>query len=210
MALRKYNPAAADGMTSLNLSKKLHERESFLDPEMTVGSPMEADVDIDLREVYFLIIHFLSSGPCRRTYTQFWNELLEHQLLPRRFHAWYSRNGEPSGDENDNGNSLPLNYSSLLERYPHIEQDHLVKLLKQLLLTCSRPSHGLVGGSFPNASDVPTLLGSGSFSLLGSSQDMEDQKTSQLLGYLRWPHMNSDQFYLNECVMRDDTRNGTL
>lgn len=104
-------------MVSLNLPRKLHEMDHSLEPEMTAGAPVEVDVDIDLKEVYFLIIHFLSSSPCRRTYAQFWNELLEHQLLPRRYHGWYSKSGEPSGDENDDGCSLPLNYSSLLKRY---------------------------------------------------------------------------------------------
>ena len=72
---------------------------------------VETDVDIDLREIYFLIMHFLSVGPCRRTFLNFKEELLEHQLLPRRYHAWFSRSGEPSGDdadEDDDGISLPL------------------------------------------------------------------------------------------------------
>ncbi|CAA6673220.1 unnamed protein product [Spirodela intermedia] len=180
-------------MVSLNLPRKLHEMDHSLEPEMTAGAPVEVDVDIDLKEVYFLIIHFLSSSPCRRTYAQFWNELLEHQLLPRRYHGWYSRSGEPSGDENDDGCSLPLNYSSLLKRYPHVEQGHLVKLLKQLLLNCSRSSHGMVGGNFPNAADVPTLLGSGTFSLLGSNLDIEDQRAYRLPVHSRWPHIHADQ-----------------
>ena len=75
------------------------------------------DVDVDLSEVYFLIMHFLSAGPCQRTYEQFLNELLEHQLLPRRYHAWYSRSGAHSGDENDNGLSFPLSYNSLEKQY---------------------------------------------------------------------------------------------
>lgn len=48
-------------------------------------------------------------------------------------------------------------------RYPHIAKDHLVKLLKQLML------NGKHEGSSPNAADVPTLLGDGSFSLLDST-----------------------------------------
>lgn len=54
----------------------------------------------------------------------------------------------------------------LLYRYSHIEKDHLVKLLKQLLLNTASPSLGMNLGNAPNAADVPTLLGSGSFSLL--------------------------------------------
>ena len=51
-------------------------------------------------------------------------------------------------------------------RYPHIEKDHLVKLLKQLIVSAAPPLLGKVGGNTPNAADVPTLLGTGSFSLL--------------------------------------------
>lgn len=49
-------------------------------------------------------------------------------------------------------------------RYPHIEKDHLVKLLKQLL--CTLCGNTIGDAHAPNAADVPTLLGSGSFSLL--------------------------------------------
>lgn len=120
MALQKYLSASdappSLSMPPLNFSNKVHEKAQYAELE-TAACPVEADVDIDLREVYFLIMHFLSAGPCRRTYGQFWNELLEHQLLPRRYHAWYSRSGVRSGDENDNGLSFPLSYNKLVERY---------------------------------------------------------------------------------------------
>lgn len=77
---------------------------------------MEDDVDIDLREVYFLILHFLSGGPCHRTFELLQNELLEHQLLPRRYHALFSRTNARSGSEDDDGTSFPLNYSNLVDR----------------------------------------------------------------------------------------------
>jgi PH-interacting protein len=70
-----------------------------------------------MREIYFLIMHFLSHGPFKRTVGELCNELLEHQLLPRRYHAWYSRGGIHSGEENDDGVSLPVGYLKLLERY---------------------------------------------------------------------------------------------
>ncbi|XP_073113760.1 uncharacterized protein [Elaeis guineensis] len=196
MALRKYKPsgdALSASMAPLNFAKQVHEKANAVEPEMTTGLSTEADVDIDLREVYFLIMHFLSAGPCKRTYGQLWNELLEHQLLPRRYHAWYSRSGLWSGDEDDDGTSLPLCYLKLAERYSHIEKDHLVKLLKQLILNSSPQLHGMVGGGPPNAADVPTLLGSGSFSLLGSDRDKEEKGANKLPGYLRWPHMQADQ-----------------
>ncbi|KAF8387745.1 hypothetical protein HHK36_026399 [Tetracentron sinense] len=196
MALQKYIPssdAPSLSMTPLNFSNKVHGKAEFAEPETAAGPPVEADVDIDLREVYFLIMHFLSAGPCHRTYGQFWNELLEHQLLPRRYHAWYSRNGVRSGDENDNGLSFPLSYNKLVERYPHVEKDHLVKLLKQLILSTAPPLHGMVGGNVSNAADVPTLLGTGSFSLLDTDRNKESKLVKPPPGYLRWPHMQADQ-----------------
>ncbi|XP_068661655.1 uncharacterized protein [Aristolochia californica] len=196
MALRKCAASNdASSASPLNFLRKTDEKSQFAQPEAVPDSPMEADVDIDLQEVYFLIMHFLSAGPCRRTYGQFWNELLEHQLLPRRYHAWYSRNGIPSGDENDNGFSFPLGYNKLVERYPHIAKDHLIKLLKQLMVNIAPPLHGVVGGNTASAADVPTILGSGSFSLLESDRMKEDKKVNQLPRYLRWPHMQANQVH---------------
>lgn len=82
---------------------------------------VKSDMDIDLREVYFLILHFLSAGPCQRSFVQLRNELLEHRLLPRRYHARFSRSGEPgehdAADHDDDGISLPLDYNNLMDRY---------------------------------------------------------------------------------------------
>ncbi|KAA8527385.1 hypothetical protein F0562_034900 [Nyssa sinensis] len=179
-------------MKPLSFSNKANKKAQLADPE---SGPMEADVDIDLREVYFLIMHFLSAGPCHRTYGQFWNELLEHQLLPRRYHAWYSRSGAHSGDEDDDGLSYPLSYNKLVERYPHIEKDHLVKLLKQLILSSAAPSQGVIGGNALNAAAVPTLLGTGSFSLLAHDQNKENSEFRPPPAYMRWPHMKADQVH---------------
>ncbi|KAI8004275.1 Bromodomain and WD repeat-containing protein 1, partial [Camellia lanceoleosa] len=190
MALRKYVPscdAPSVNMKPLSFSKKENEKARLTSPDT------ETDVDIDLREVYFLIMHFLSAGPCHRTYGQFWNELLEHQLLPRRYHAWYSRSGVHSGDENDDGLSFPLSYNKLVERYPHVEKDHLVKLLKQLILNVSTPSGCMVGGGTFGAASVPTLVGTGSFSLLSHDQNKVNNGTKPPPAFLRWPHMQADQ-----------------
>ncbi|KAL9407657.1 hypothetical protein AB3S75_046236 [Citrus x aurantiifolia] len=194
MALRKYIPSAdapSGTMKPLNFSSKVHENAQLAGSD--TSQPAELDVDVDLREVYFLIMHFLSTGPCHRTYGQFWNELLEHQLLPRRYHAWYSRSGLPSGDENDDGMSFPLSYNKLVERYPHIEKDHLVKLLKQLIIITSSPSRAMIGGDAPNAADVPTLLGRGSFSLLSYDRDKGQNEIDHPPAHMRWPHMYADQ-----------------
>ncbi|ONK63196.1 uncharacterized protein A4U43_C07F12390 [Asparagus officinalis] len=180
-------------MAPLYFSRKVLEKVNSMDPDTNPGLPTEPDVDIDLREVYFLIMHFLAVGPCKKTYGQFWNELLEHQLLPRRYHAWYSRNGARSEHEDDDGTSLPLCYSNLVERYPHIAKDHLLKLLKELIVSCSPQLHGVIGGTPPNAADIPTILGTGSFSLLASDRDSAEKRGNPLPGYLRWPHMQADQ-----------------
>lgn len=164
-----------------------------LQSEMSQGSQgVVADIDVDLREIYFLIMHFISSGPCQRTFTQFCNELMEYQLLPKRYHAWYSRNGEVTGDKTDDGISFPLSYEGAAQRFPHIEKDHLVKLMKQLIIHMA-PSRGISGSTPPTAADVPTLLGTGAFSLLGCTQNEVKTDVKPLPAYLRWPHMQADQ-----------------
>lgn len=56
----------------------------------------------------------------------------------------------------------------IVSRNPTLEQDHLVKLLQQLLLQ----NRVLLGGlelphaRLPTVADVPTLLGTGNFSLI--------------------------------------------
>ncbi|KAG8096270.1 hypothetical protein GUJ93_ZPchr0013g37356 [Zizania palustris] len=195
MALRKHQPsgnAASISMVPVDFPSQEHGRVNSINPVMPADVTPEADVDVDMREVYFLIMHFLSHGPFKRTFRELCNELLEHHLLPRRYHAWYSHGGFHSGEENDDGISLPLGYLKLVERYPHISKDHLVKLLKQLIVSSCNP-HGLVGGISPNAADVPTLLGSNSFSLLASDATRQDKETPKLLCYLRWPHIQADQ-----------------
>ncbi|KAL6525911.1 hypothetical protein OROMI_030306 [Orobanche minor] len=154
------------------------------------------DVDVDLREIYFLIMHFLSAGPCQKTFRQLWEELLEQELLPRRYHAWYSRSGAVSGDENDDGTSFPLNYDNLIGRYPHVEKDHMVRLLKQLMLMTSPPLQCMSGRIVPNAIDGPTLLGTGNFSLLPCERNKENKQVNLVKNiphYLHWPHMQADQ-----------------
>lgn len=177
----------------LKFSNTVQEMAQLEQRDLVAGQVVEADVD--LREVYFLIMHFLSSGPCQKTLGLLWDELLEHQLLPRRYHAWFSRSGAHKGNDNDDGISFPLSYNKLVERYPHIEWDHLVKLLRQLLLYKASPLHGRIGGIAPNAADVPTLLGSGSFSLLECDRNMKYKQVKLLPAYLRWPHMQADQVH---------------
>ncbi|KAF7818140.1 bromodomain and WD repeat-containing protein 3-like [Senna tora] len=161
--------ASLINVAPLSFTNQVDEMARSCKENGATSDAMETDVDIDIREVYFLILHFLSAGPCKRTFGQFWSELLEHQLLPRRYHAWFSRSGLHSGDDDDDGISFPLNYDILVDRYSHIAKDHLVKLLKQLMLSAAHPLHRKLEGTTPNAADVPTLLGYGSFSLLDST-----------------------------------------
>ncbi|KAL5097878.1 hypothetical protein RYX36_002205 [Vicia faba] len=194
MALQKCVPsgdAPAVNLKHLRLSSKVPQKTH---PDVETQN-RNMDVDVDLGEVYFLIMHFLSSGPCHKTYLQFWSELLENQLLPRRYHAWYSRSGACSGVAHDDGQSFPLGYNKLVERYPHIEKDHLVKLLRQLLLNKASLSPGMGTGKAPNAADVPTLLGSGSFSLLSHDRDKVNEDVKPPPPYMRWPHMKANQVH---------------
>ncbi|XP_074566602.1 uncharacterized protein LOC141823239 [Curcuma longa] len=188
MAPSKCKPPGDETPTTvapLKFSRRMFEKLNTVDQRMML--------EIDSREVYFLIMHFLSSGPCKRAYEQLRNELLEHKLLPRRYHAWYSRSGAPSGHEDDDGLSLPLCYIKLTQRYPHIEKDHLVKLLKQLLVNSS-PLPAMIGG-VPSAAVFPTLMGSGSFSPLASDRDKDIKSSNKLPRYLRWPHMHAGQVH---------------
>ncbi|MFS8014226.1 putative transcription factor WD40-like family [Helianthus anomalus] len=186
-----FDKASSTAIQHLGFLDRLHTKAQD-QPENVTGHAAVADLDVDLREIYFLIMHFLSAGPCQRTFSQFCNELLEYQLLPKRYHAWYSRNGEVTGEENDDGISFPLSYEGVARRYSHIDKDHLVKLLKQLLVHVA-PSRGIFGKSPPTAADVPTLLGIGPFSLLGCNKNEAGPHVKPLPVYLRWPHMQADQ-----------------
>ncbi|CAM6121929.1 unnamed protein product [Calypogeia fissa] len=160
------------------------------------GESSSADVIVDLREVYFLVMHFLAQGPCTRAFGQLWNELLQHKLLPRRYHARYSREGQPSGDENDDGLSFPLSYGDVANRNPNIPNSHLVDLLQQLLVNNSRSaaasdSHSKV----VTAADAPTLLGSGTFSLLDGERCKRDGGVPRWNQHMRWPHWQADQVH---------------
>uniref|UniRef100_A0A1J3G7K5 Bromodomain and WD repeat-containing protein 1 n=1 Tax=Noccaea caerulescens TaxID=107243 RepID=A0A1J3G7K5_NOCCA len=196
MALRKNTPkgdSVSLPMKPLNFSRQLPGNEQIPDPD--IAQNVLPNVDLDLREVYFLMLHLLSSGPCQKTYALLQHELLEHELLPRRYHAWYSRSGLPSTDENDDGNSFPLNYTELAKRNPHVKKDHLVELLKQLVFVSSRPttSLGIGDGNKLIAAGVPSLLGTGSFSLLSCDKNVVGSDLKPPPIGMRWPHMHADQ-----------------
>lgn len=194
MALQKYVPSSDSPSIKMKpLSFTIKVRETAQVAEPGIARAVEADVDVDLKEIYFLIMHFLSTGPCQRTSEQLSKELYEHQLLPRRYHAWYSRKGAQSGEENDDGISFPLDYSQLVERNPHIEKDHLVKLLTQLVNRTTSPAQDINRRHSPNAADVPTLLGAGSFSLLSYERCKGEKEVKSPPAHMRWPHGRADQ-----------------
>ncbi|KAK6118118.1 hypothetical protein DH2020_048102 [Rehmannia glutinosa] len=196
MEIRKYtcfSSAPSVSVGTVNFPNKVSATAQMDDREEPADSAASMDVDVDLREIYFLIMHFLSAGPCQKTFRQLWDELLQHELLPRRYHAWYSRSGAVCGDENDDGNSFPLNYDNLIGRYPHVEKDHLIRLLKQLILMTSPPLQCMSGRIAPSAVDVPTLLGTGTFSLLSCERNKINKQVRNIPSYLRWPHMQADQ-----------------
>lgn len=177
----------------VNFVNKIHTVSPFEEQKRANDPFVTMDVDVDLQEVYFLIMHFLSTGPCQKTFRQLWEELVEHELLPRRYHAYYSRSGTSNGLEKDTSISFPLNYDNIVNRYPHIQGDHLLKLLRQLMLTTAPPLRHMVGKASPSASDVPTLLGTGAFSLLFRDRSSTKKQEKNLPSYLRWPHMQIDQ-----------------
>lgn len=98
----------------------------------------ENNVQVDLSEIYFLIMHFLSNSPCQRAFAQLSNDVLQHKLLPRRFHALPSRGGKQAVDGEDDGLSSPLSYDNIVARY--ILQLHSgVTLLSRCLMLLKVP-----------------------------------------------------------------------
>ncbi|OMO58445.1 hypothetical protein COLO4_34646 [Corchorus olitorius] len=91
--------------------------------------------------------------------------------------------------------SFPLSYAQLVERNPHIETDHLVKLLKQLLLSAPSPSDDISVKHTPNAADVPTLLGTGPFSLLSYKENEGKREVKCPPVHMRWPHIHANQVW---------------
>ncbi len=52
------------------------------DVKVSEYSPHRSQVD--LAELYFLLLHFLAKGPCRQAAASLQQEALQHQLLPSR------------------------------------------------------------------------------------------------------------------------------
>ncbi|CAH9132580.1 unnamed protein product [Cuscuta epithymum] len=187
--------SSSAGALSLNMApsflNQMHTKTQFEEQDRASELANTEDIDIDCREIYFLIMHFLSSGPCQNALGILHDEFVKHELLPRRYHAWYSRS---QGCGETDGSSFPLNYDSLAQRYSHIQKDHLVKLLKQLIITSPPPLH-LTGRNTPSAADVPTLLGTGPFALISGDKHTVNKQVKHPPSYLRWPHLHADQVH---------------
>lgn len=104
--------------------KKVQHVPAALEKQPPTRPPSAANVFnrsaapiIDMREVYFLVAHFLSSGPCVKAAELLKQELREHDLLPRRGHAFYSNSGVPSELVGDNGRTLSVPYEEVAARY---------------------------------------------------------------------------------------------
>eukprot|EP00850_Spirogloea_muscicola_P004989 SM000022S07203 [mRNA] locus=s22:504694:512564:+ [translate_table: standard] len=150
-----------------------------------------ADVGADLGEVYFLVMHFLAGGPCTAAARQLQDELLQHKLLPRRYHAHYERQGPPAEASDGNVMSFPLVYSEVKERYKHVGHDHLLRILDQHVLRTSSLSQGQEGAlDVLSAADKPTLLGGGGFSLL--DEERASREVPYLVRQMRWPQWRAD------------------
>ncbi|KAL3695680.1 hypothetical protein R1sor_009756 [Riccia sorocarpa] len=192
-------PADACGAASMMQPAQQQQQQFAMDSSRSLALPRnnaapKENVDVDLREVYFLVMHFLANGPCQRAFGQLWNELLQYKLLPRRYHAWYSRDHQASGDENDDGLSFPLSYQDIARRHPDIPNSHLVDLLRQLLANDRRAAIGADANSkVVTAADAPTLLGSDSFSLLDVERNRYRKDVPLWTRRMRWPHWHADQ-----------------
>ncbi|XP_078699475.1 bromodomain and WD repeat-containing protein 3-like isoform X1 [Branchiostoma floridae x Branchiostoma belcheri] len=103
-------------------------------------------------ELYFLIAKFLSGGPCTRAFEVLQQELQEHELLERRS-DWL-------------GNTHPQTFGNLVQRNPHVSQQHLLQV-------CKRVGPLLDAQVRPSVPGVRTLLGLGRQSLLRHADDFK-------------------------------------
>lgn len=105
--------------------------------------------------------------------------------------------GKQAVDDEDDGMSSPLSYDNMLARNPTVQQNHLVKLLEQLLVhnRASVESLELPNSRIPSGADVPTLLGTRSFSLFDSERKKSSKVVPEWIRQSRWPHWHADQVH---------------
>ncbi|KAK7075021.1 Bromodomain and WD repeat-containing protein 3 [Halocaridina rubra] len=102
-------------------------------------------------ELYYLMVKYLSSGPCQKAYKALRAEIEENELLPKRY-DWL-------------GNEKRKTFKEWDEQCGHIQKDHLLHLVSRLGPAINQ----LV--KLPHQSSL-TLLGAGSHSLLRKEEDL--------------------------------------
>ncbi|EDV25019.1 uncharacterized protein TRIADDRAFT_25819, partial [Trichoplax adhaerens] len=120
-------------------------------------------------ELYFLIVHFLSSGPCKEAAKVLREEVDKYHVLPKRY-DW-------QGNEHDQ------NYDHMLRQNSHIKSHHIFQLCKRLKNLISKQPCS------PNVR-IETLLGRDQFSLL-------NDKTSGVAAKL--PPVRDESLSYNGC-----------
>ncbi|KAK8727619.1 hypothetical protein OTU49_009654, partial [Cherax quadricarinatus] len=111
------------------------------------------------RELYYLMVKYLSSGPCKKAYQALRAEIEENELLPTTC-DWLGR-------------SYGKTFQQVDEQNIHIKNDHLLQMVARLGPAINQ----LVRVPYPTAS---TLLGAGAQSLLRTEQDLWKQYKSLL------------------------------
>ncbi|XP_066989661.1 bromodomain and WD repeat-containing protein 3 isoform X3 [Macrobrachium rosenbergii] len=102
-------------------------------------------------ELYYLMVKYLSAGPCKKAYEVLKAEIEENELLPKR-HDWLGNEKKKTFSEVDCQNS-------------HVRKDHLLRLVSRL------------GPAIDQLVKLPwqstfSLLGAGSQSLLRREEDL--------------------------------------
>nr|XP_053636652.1 bromodomain and WD repeat-containing protein 3-like [Cherax quadricarinatus] len=110
-------------------------------------------------ELYYLMVKYLSSGPCKKAYQALRAEIEENELLPTTC-DWLGR-------------SYSKTFQQVDEQNIHIKNDHLLQMVARLGPAINQ----LVRVPYPTAS---TLLGAGAQSLLRTEQDLWKQYKSLL------------------------------
>ncbi|XP_068220556.1 bromodomain and WD repeat-containing protein 3 isoform X2 [Palaemon carinicauda] len=102
-------------------------------------------------ELYYLMVKYLSAGPCKKAFEVLKAEIEENELLPKRY-DWLGNEGKKTFSEFDCQNS-------------HVRKDHLLRLVSRLGPAIDQ----LV--KLPRQS-ISSLLGTGSQSLLRKEEDL--------------------------------------
>ncbi|KAK9915369.1 hypothetical protein WJX75_008121 [Coccomyxa subellipsoidea] len=125
--------------------------------------------EVDACELHFLILHYLSLGPCRQTAALLQEEALKHNLLPTRTDIFGRRHG--------------LSYEELKERFSHVPQTWLEQLLAVL-------SHVRQRSGNASSQGLTSLLDAGALTSILALQDGKSEPAEEASHVARWlwPH----------------------